>query len=282
LEENYPTIQIIRHLENFGYAKGYNVALKEVNEPYLVLLNSDVEVTENWLYPALEIFENESQTAALQPKILDFKNKDYYEYAGAAGGFIDKYAFPFCRGRIFSTLEKDHNQYDKITEIFWASGACLFIRKATFEKMGGFDEDFFAHQEEIDLCWRIQNEGLKIKFIPDSTVYHIGGATLKENSPQKTFLNFRNSLFTLLKNHPKKRLFLTFFIRLCLDGIAGVYFLLQGKPLHTWAVAKAHFSVYANLKKTLKKRAFWQKRKYYHTNSIVFDYYINNKTTFSA
>ncbi len=282
LEENYPTIQIIRNLENFGYAKGYNVALKEVNEPYLVLLNSDVEVTENWLYPALEIFENESQTAALQPKILDFKNKDYYEYAGAAGGFIDKYAFPFCRGRIFSTLEKDHNQYDKITEIFWASGACLFIRKATFEKMGGFDEDFFAHQEEIDLCWRIQNEGLKIKFIPDSTVYHIGGATLKENSPQKTFLNFRNSLFTLLKNHPKKRLFLTFFIRLCLDGIAGVYFLLQGKPLHTWAVAKAHFSVYANLKKTLKKRAFWQKRKYYHTNSIVFDYYINNKTTFSA
>lgn len=282
LEENYPTIQIIRNLENFGYAKGYNVALKEVREPYLVLLNSDVEVTENWLYPALEIFENESQTAALQPKILDFKNKDYYEYAGAAGGFIDKYAFPFCRGRIFSTLEKDHNQYDKITEIFWASGACLFIRKATFEKMGGFDEDFFAHQEEIDLCWRIQNEGLKIKFIPDSTVYHIGGATLKENSPQKTFLNFRNSLFTLLKNHPKKRLFLTFFIRLCLDGIAGVYFLLQGKPLHTWAVAKAHFSVYANLKKTLKKRAFWQKRKYYHTNSIVFDYYINNKTTFSA
>lgn len=282
LEENYPTIQIIRNLENFGYAKGYNVALKEVNEPYLVLLNSDVEVTENWLYPALEIFENESQTAALQPKILDFKNKDYYEYAGAAGGFIDKYAFPFCRGRIFSTLEKDHNQYDKITEIFWASGACLFIRKATFEKMGGFDEDFFAHQEEIDLCWRIQNQNLKIKFIPDSKVYHIGGATLKENSPQKTFLNFRNSLFTLLKNHPKKRLFLTFFIRLCLDGIAGVYFLLQGKPLHTWAVAKAHFSVYANLKKTLKKRAFWQKRKYYHTNSIVFDYYINNKTTFSA
>lgn len=282
LEENYPTIQIIRNLENFGYAKGYNVALKEVNEPYLVLLNSDVEVTENWLYPALEIFENESQTAALQPKILDFKNKDYYEYAGAAGGFIDKYAFPFCRGRIFSTLEKDHNQYDKITEIFWASGACLFIRKATFEKMGGFDEDFFAHQEEIDLCWRIQNQNLKIKFIPDSKVYHIGGATLKENSPQKTFLNFRNSLLTLLKNHPKKRLFLTFFIRLCLDGIAGVYFLLQGKPLHTWAVARAHFSVYANLNKMLKKRAFRQKRNYYHTNSIVFDYYIKNKSNFSS
>lgn len=281
VEDNYPTIKIIRNSDNFGYAKGYNVALKEVSEPYLVLLNSDVEVTQNWLDSALEIFETQPQTVALQPKILDFKNKDYYEYAGAAGGFIDKYAFPFCRGRIFSTLEKDSNQYNEVREIFWASGACLFIRKTIFEKMNGFDEDFFAHQEEIDLCWRIQNEGFKIKFIPDSTVYHVGGATLKENSPQKTFLNFRNSLFTLLKNHPKERLFLTFFIRLCLDGIAGVYFILQGKPLHAWAVARAHFSAYANLKKTLKKRAFWQKRNYYHTNSIVFDYYISNKTHFS-
>ena len=280
VEENYPTIKIIKNSENFGYAKGYNVALQHINEPYLVLLNSDVEVTKNWLDSALDIFETQPTTVALQPKILDFKNKEYYEYAGAAGGFIDKYAFPFCRGRIFLTLEKDNNQYNEVSEIFWASGACLFIRKTIFEKMGGFDEDFFAHQEEIDLCWRIQNEGFKIKFIPNSIVYHVGGATLKENSTQKTFLNFRNSLFTLLKNHPKEKLFLTFFIRLCLDGIAGVYFLLQGKPLHTWAVAKAHFSVYANLKRTLKKRGFRQKRNYYYTNSIVFDYYTNNKTRF--
>ncbi len=281
LEKNYPSIKIIKNPENFGYAKGYNVALEQVNEPYLVLLNSDVEVTKNWLSPVLEIFETQPDTVALQPKILDFKNKEYFEYAGAAGGFIDKYAFPFCRGRIFSTLEKDNNQYNEVDEVFWASGACLFIRKTTFESVGRFDEDFFAHQEEIDLCWRIQNEGFKIKFIPTSVVYHVGGATLQENSPQKTFLNFRNSLFTLLKNHPKERLFLTFFIRLCLDGIAGVYFLLQGKPLHTWAVARAHFSVYANLNKMLKKRAFWQKRNYYYTNSIVFDYYISNKTHFS-
>lgn len=281
LEENYPTIQIIRNSENFGYAKGYNIALKQVVEPYLVLLNSDVEVTENWLKTMLDVFENEPQTVALQPKILDYKNKAYFEYAGAAGGFIDKYAFPFCRGRIFSTLEKDHNQYDKITEIFWASGACLFIRKTTFEEFGGFDEDFFAHQEEIDLCWRIQNQNLKIKFIPQSTVYHLGGATLKENSPQKTFLNFRNSIFTLLKNHPKKGLFYVFFIRLCLDGIAGVFFLLQIKPKHTWAIVRSHFAVYAKLKKTLQKRTFEQKNNYYYLNSIVFDYYIKRKNLFS-
>ena len=281
LTENYPTIQIIRNSGNFGYAKGYNDALKQVGEQYLVLLNSDVEVTENWLTPMLEIFENEPKTVALQPKILDYKNKTHFEYAGAAGGFIDKYAFPFCRGRIFSTLEKDQNQYDQVSEVFWASGACLFIRKTTFEEFGGFDEDFFAHQEEIDLCWRIQNENLKIKFVPQAVVYHVGGATLKENSPQKTFLNFRNSILMLLKNHPKKGLFITLFIRLCLDGMAGVFFLLQGKPLHTWAIVRSHLHFYAKLGKTLKKRTFEQKRNYYYTSSIVFDYYLKRKSRFS-
>lgn len=280
LEENYPNVEIIRNSGNFGYAKGYNEALKQVNEPYLVLLNSDVEVTENWLNPILEIFDNEPKTVALQPKILDYKNKEYFEYAGAAGGFIDKYAFPFCRGRIFSTIEKDENQYNEISEIFWASGACLFIRKETFDQFGGFDEDFFAHQEEVDLCWRIQNENLKIKYVPDAVIFHVGGATLKEGSPQKTFLNFRNSIYTLLKNHPKKGLFQALFIRLSLDGIAGVYFLFQGKPKHTWAVVKSHFSVYANLKKNLKKRTFNQKNNYFYTNSIVFDYYLKNKIRF--
>lgn len=280
LEQEYPTIKIIKNSGNFGYAKGYNVALKEVSEPYWVLLNSDVEVTGGWLAPALKIFENEPQTVALQPKILDYKNKEYFEYAGAAGGFIDKYAFPFCRGRIFSTLEKDENQYNRVEEIFWASGACLFIRKETFERLGGFDEDFFAHQEEIDLCWRIQNQNMKIKYMPDAVVYHIGGATLSENSSRKTFLNFRNSLFTLLKNHPRKNLFITFFLRLCLDGLAGVFFLLQGKPGHTWAVVKSHFSVYANLRKTLKKRISNQKADYYYNNSIVFDYFLKRQTHF--
>ena len=281
LEESYPNVQIIRNSRNFGYAKGYNEALKHVNEPYLVLLNSDVEVTENWLNPMLRVFENEPETVALQPKILDYKNKKHFEYAGASGGFIDKYAFPFCRGRIFSTLEKDENQYDKTSEIFWASGACLFIRKEIFEKLGGFDQDFFAHQEEVDLCWRIQNENLKIKYAPSVVVYHVGGATLKENSPQKTFLNFRNSLYTLLKNHPKKGLFQTLFIRLSFDGIAGVHFLFQGRPKHTWAILKSHFSFYVNLRKTLKKRGFYQKNNYYYTNSIVFDYFLRKKAHFS-
>ncbi len=282
LEREYPQVKIIRNQDNYGYAKGYNEALKSVSEPYWVLLNSDVEVTENWLKSPLELFESDSQIAAIQPKLLDYKNKSFFEYAGAAGGFIDKYGFPFCRGRIFSTLEKDNGQYEQIEDIFWASGACLFIRKSVFEQLGGFDEDFFAHQEEIDLCWRIQNENLKIKYTPDSMVYHVGGATLKEGSPQKTFLNFRNSLFSLLKNHPKKGLFGGVFIRLCLDGIAGVFFMLQGKPKHVWAIIKSHFAMYANLNKTLAKRKDNQKADYYYTKSIVFEYFIKGKRAFTV
>lgn len=282
LEKKYPQVKIIRNQDNYGYAKGYNEALKSVSEPYWVLLNSDVEVTENWLKSPLELFESDSQIAAIQPKLLDYKNKSFFEYAGAAGGFIDKYGFPFCRGRIFSTLEKDNGQYEQIEDIFWASGACLFIRKSVFEQLGGFDEDFFAHQEEIDLCWRIQNENLKIKYTPDSMVYHVGGATLKEGSPQKTFLNFRNSLFSLLKNHPKKGLFGGVFIRLCLDGIAGVFFMLQGKPKHVWAIIKSHFAMYANLNKTLAKRKDNQKADYYYTKSIVFEYFIKGKRAFTV
>lgn len=281
IKENYPLVKIIQNPENYGYAKGYNSALQYVAEPYFVLLNSDVEVTAGWLQPMLDIFDSEPQTVALQPKILDFKNKDYFEYAGAAGGFIDKYAFPFCRGRIFTTLEKDTSQYQSITEIFWASGACLFIRKETFEQLGGFDADFFAHQEEIDLCWRIQNSNLKIKYVPTSVIYHVGGATLKEGSPEKTYLNFRNSLNCLLKNHPKKGLFTTTFFRLCLDGMAGVYFMLKLKPKHTWAVVKSHLSMYANLNKTLKKRGKNQKKDYFYKSSIVFDYFIGNKRIFT-
>jgi GT2 family glycosyltransferase len=280
LEKKYSQVKIIRNQDNYGYAKGYNEALKSVSEPYWVLLNSDVEVTENWLKSPLALFESDSQIAAIQPKLLDYKNKSFFEYAGAAGGFIDKYGFPFCRGRIFSTLEKDNGQYEQIEDIFWASGACLFIRKSVFEQLGGFDEDFFAHQEEIDLCWRIQNENLKIKYTPDSVVYHVGGATLKEGSPQKTFLNFRNSLFSLLKNHPKKGLFGVVFIRLCLDGIAGVFFMLQGKPKHVWAIIKSHFAMYANLNKNLAKRKDNQKADYYYTKSIVFDHFIRRQKVF--
>jgi len=280
LQKNFPSVRIIQNTENFGYAKGYNIALKQVSEPYFVLLNSDVQVTPNWLKSVLEMFENESETAVFQPKILDYKNKKCFEYAGAAGGFIDKYGFPFCRGRIFSSIEKDNNQYDKVSEIFWASGACMFIRKEVFEKFNGFDQDFFAHQEEIDLCWRIQNEGFKVKYLPNSVVYHIGGATLKENSPKKTFLNFRNSLYTLLKNRPKKGLIFTILIRLCLDGVAGIYFLFFGKPVHTYAIFRAHITFYINLQKTLKKRSTNQKKEYYYINSVVWDYYIKRNRKF--
>lgn len=280
LKREYPQVKIIQNPNNYGYAKGYNEALKNLNEPYWVLLNSDVEVTENWLKAPLELFEKDSQIAAIQPKILDYKNKNFFEYAGAAGGFIDKYGFPYCRGRVFATLEKDTGQYNQIEDIFWASGACLFIRKSVFQTLNGFDEDFFAHQEEIDLCWRIYNQNLKIKYTPDSIVYHVGGATLKEDSPQKTFLNFRNSLYTLLKNHPKKGLFRVLFIRLCLDGIAGVLFMLQGKPRHVWAIIKSHFALYANLKKTLAKRKGTQKADYFYTKSIVFDYFIRGQKVF--
>jgi len=280
LQKNFPNVRIIQNTENFGYAQGYNTALKQVKEPYFVLLNSDVQATSNWLDSALEIFENDPETVAIQPKILDYKNKKYFEYAGATGGFIDKYGFPFCRGRIFSSIEKDKNQYDTSSEIFWASGACMFVRKEIFEKFDGFDQDFFAHQEEIDFCWRIQNKGFKIKYIPSSVIYHIGGATLQENSPKKTFLNFRNSLYTLLKNHPQKGLFFTFFIRLCLDAIAGIYFLFSGKPKHTFAVFQSHIAVYKNLKKTLKKRSTNQKKDYYYTKSIIWDYYVKRNRKF--
>ncbi|MDF1675256.1 MAG: glycosyltransferase family 2 protein, partial [Vicingaceae bacterium] len=194
LKENFPQIRIITLAENYGFAKGYNEALKQVNSDVYVLLNSDVEVTENWLQPCLEILKKDNDMAACQPKIKAFHQKTYFEYAGAAGGFIDKYGYPFCRGRIFETLEEDNNQYDEEIEIFWATGACLVIRADIYHELNGLDSFFFAHMEEIDLCWRIQNRGKKIKYVPQSTVFHVGGGTLHKSKPQKTFLNFRNNL----------------------------------------------------------------------------------------
>ena len=207
IKRNYPSLKIVQNKKNGGYAKGYNDALKNVDADIYALINSDIEVTEDWLNPIIKTFKNEPKTAIIQPKIVDFKNKALFEYAGAAGGFVDKYGYPYCRGRIFSELEKDTNQFNDSTEIFWASGACLFIRSNVFHSLQGFDEDYFAHQEEIDLCWRAFNLNYTIKYIGTSTVYHVGGATLKEESPRKSFLNFRNSLFTLVKNVPKKMLF---------------------------------------------------------------------------
>lgn len=278
---NFPSVKIIKNDSNFGFAGGYNQALKHINAEIYALVNSDIEVTENWLKPILETFENEPQTAIIQPKILDYKNKEYFEYAGAAGGFIDQYGYPYCRGRIFETLEKDNGQYDDDRKIFWASGACFFIRSSVYNELKGFDDDFFAHQEEIDLCWRAFNMGHKIKYNSKSVVYHVGGATLQEGNPKKTYLNFRNSLLMLTKNLPQKRIYWILFCRLILDGIAGIQFLFQGKFRHLLAIVKAHFSFYSLFLLHYKKRGNFQSEKYYNTKSIVYLYFIKKVKVFN-
>ncbi|MFI0428973.1 glycosyltransferase family 2 protein [Mariniflexile sp. HMF6888] len=276
----FPLVEVIQNKENGGYAKGYNDALKHIEADIFCLLNSDVEVTENWLSPIIETFTNEFNTAIIQPKLLDFNKRDYFEYAGAAGGFIDKYGYPYCRGRIFNTIEKDKGQYNDTTDIFWASGACLFIRKHVFNELNGLDEAFFAHMEEIDLCWRAKNLGYAVKYVGQSTIYHVGGATLNNANPKKTFLNFRNSLYTLTKN-AKGNIFLIIFIRLVLDGIAGIKFLVEIKQKHTLAILKAHFSFYMHLKQLLRQRkSVKNKIEYYQKTSIVLDYFVNNNVNY--
>ncbi|MGH1384556.1 glycosyltransferase family 2 protein [Kordia sp.] len=281
IKKNFPEVQLIQNAENGGYAKGYNDALPGVSEEIFCLLNSDIEVTENWLAPILAEFESNTETAIIQPKILDFKQQTHFEYAGAAGGFIDKYGYPFCRGRIFHTLEEDKNQYNDSKEIFWASGACLFIRKSVFHELNGFDEDFFAHQEEIDLCWRAFNKGYKATYIAESVVYHVGGATLDSANPKKTYLNFRNSLCMLAKNLPKGKLVPIIFLRLVLDGIAGVQFLTKLQFKHAFAILKAHFHFYARLPKMVKKRGEKQQKQYFGHKSIVYSYFIKGKKQYS-
>lgn len=281
IKTHYPEIKIVINNENGGYAKGYNDALQHINADVYCLLNSDVEVTENWLSPIRKTFEADEDIVAIQPKIIDQKNKSLFEYAGAGGGLIDKYGYPYCRGRIFNTIEKDSGQYNDTLPIFWASGACLFIKANVFHQHHGFDADFFAHQEEIDLCWRIQNTGKKIYYVGESTVYHVGGATLDTLSPRKTFLNFRNSLFSILKNTPKNRGFGIILTRLLLDGLAGIKFIFEGKPQHTFAIVKAHFSFYSNLGRMLKKRTKTQKKNdYFEQKSIVWDYFVIGKKNY--
>jgi GT2 family glycosyltransferase len=280
IKEQFPSVKIILNDCNYGFANGYNIALKNIEEEYYCLLNSDVEVSKNWLTPILSIFENEANIAIIQPKILDYKSKGYFEYAGAAGGYIDKYGYPFCRGRLFETIEKDTHQYDDEMEIFWASGACFFIRKEVYHKLNGFDGDFFAHQEEIDLCWRAFNLGYKIKYTYQSIVYHVGGATLNQANPKKTYLNFRNSLLMLLKNLPKKQLFPIIFTRLCLDGLAGIQFIFNGKFSHCWAIIRAHFTFYKLISMTLKKRSISQNENYYYTKSIIYHYFVKGGKVF--
>ena len=275
VKEFYPLIKIIENATNEGYAKGYNDALAAVEADVYCLLNSDVEVTKDWLKPVLKVFEKEEKTAIIQPKLLDFKDKDKFEYAGAAGGFLDLYGYPYCRGRVFNHLETDNRQFNDISDIFWASGACFFIRSKIYHQLEGLDEDYFAHQEEIDLCWRAQNTGYKVKYVGTSTVFHVGGATLLETNPQKTYLNFRNSLLNVVKNVPRKWFLFVVFSRLILDGIAGIKFLIELRPIHTFAVLRAHMSFYKNFYKFLKKRKKIQKKQIYNLHtSIVWQYFV--------
>ncbi|WP_298540778.1 glycosyltransferase [uncultured Aquimarina sp.] len=282
IKTSFPEIKIIQNEINGGYAKGYNDALSKINSDIYCLLNSDVEVTKNWLSPIIDTFTSSENTAAVQPKILDYKKKSYFEYAGAAGGFIDKLGYPYCRGRIFDTLEEDNGQYNDTLDIFWASGACLFIRKSVFEEVGKLDEDFFAHQEEIDLCWRIRNQGYDIQYIGASEVYHLGGATLDVMNPRKTFLNFRNNLLMMVKNNSGVFIWFIIFVRMILDGVAAFKFLFEGRPSHFLAILKAHFSFYKNLLTFVKKRKKSKdRRKYYSISSVVWQYYILNKKLFN-
>ncbi len=283
--ENFPQIKTIKHNENLGFAKGYNETLKNVNADYFVLLNSDVEVTPGWLTPVIYYMENNSNVGACQPKILSFENKNRFEYAGAAGGWIDKYGYPFCRGRVFDFCEEDEGQYNDIKEIFWASGAAFFIRPNVFFEMNGFDPYFFAHQEEIDLCWRIQLAGYKIAAVPESVVYHVGGGTLAQGNSLKTFYNFRNNLIMLAKNLPSRRSAIKISIRLSLDQVAALQALVSGKWKTFAAIEKAQF---AFLKWKLTKDKTYSSQPKRLTNldgvyegSIVKEYFVNKKRKFS-
>ena len=282
VKDNFIDVKIIQNTANGGYAKGYNDALQHIKADVFALVNSDIEVTENWLRAIIQQFKKEPNTAAIQPKILDFKTKTKFEYAGAGGGFIDKYAYPYCRGRLFDSLEEDKGQFNDMIDIFWASGACFFIRSTIFHELKGFDEDYFAHQEEIDLCWRIQNAGYHIQYVGGSTVYHVGGATLDKANPKKTYLNFRNSLYTITKNVPKGKLLSTVFIRMVLDGIAAFKFLIELKPNHFFAILKSHLSFYKNLNRFLKKRRELTQVKmdYFKTKSIVWSYFVLGRKKF--
>lgn len=274
LKLNFPQVKIIQNTENHGFAGGYNEGLKKIDAEIYCLLNSDVEVTENWLKPVLDLFQKDLKIAAVQPKILDYNRKNFFEFAGAAGGFIDNLGYPYCRGRVFENIEEDKGQFDDETEIFWASGCCLFIRSEDFRKQNGFDARFFAHQEEIDLCWRLKNDGKKIFYTGKSTVYHVGGGTLNKQSAQKTFLNMRNNLSMLVKNLPFSVVFWIILSRLILDGAAALYFAFKNGLPHLWAVLRAHFSFYAELPETIKLRGKKQIRNYYQCKWLIFKHFI--------
>ncbi len=286
MEQEYPSIRTLRMDKNHGFSGGYNRALEKMDSKYFLLLNSDIEVTEAWLDPLLDVMETNPQVAACTPKILNFHLKTHFEYAGAAGGFIDKFGYPFCRGRIFDALEEDQGQFDDNTEIFWGTGACLMVRSELWREVGGLDELFFAHMEEIDLCWRLKRQGHVILSVPSSRVYHVGGGTLERGNPMKTFLNFRNNLLLLYKNLPDKKRRITIFTRMIFDGISALRFLLQGAFKDFWAVLRAHLAFYG-MKNTYKGRRKLNKTTNnnvivsgIYPGSIVADFFLKGKKSF--
>lgn len=283
----FPSVKTVQLDNNYGFAEGYNKGFENIKAKYYVLLNSDIEVTKNWIEPMLTLLESDNNIAACQPKLKSFLNRDEFEYAGAAGGFIDKFGFAFCRGRLFNVYEKDKGQYNNQSEIFWATGACLFIRSEIYFSSGGLDKNFFAHMEEIDLCWRILSRGYKIYYTPESEVFHLGGATLSKTNPHKTFLNFRNNLYLLYKNLPKHNFYQTIFARLIFDGVASFKFLLSFEFRNFWAVFTAHIQFYFSIRKLKSKRkenlllTKTIKHSTIYNNSIVVDFFLHKKKYFS-
>jgi len=283
LQDNFPEVRVISNRTNGGFARGYNEALAEVEADYFILLNSDIEVTPGWIEPVIKLMESDKNIAACQPKLRSYYEREKFEYAGAAGGFLDEYGYPFCRGRIFQHIETDHGQYDDTVEIFWATGACMFVRADIYKNFGGFDEDFFAHMEEIDFCWRLKNGGYKIMYCPESIVFHVGGGTLPKKSSQKTYLNFRNNLALLYKNLPSRLIFPVFAVRFPLDGIAAFKFLIDGGFKDFYAVLRAHLYFYSHFTAIRRKRKQFTQSMVHgiYRNNLVKEYYIKKKNKFS-
>lgn len=280
LNTHYPELNTLTISENKGYAGGYNDALRRIQADYYILLNSDIEVTENWITPVIAFMESDPLIAACQPKIRAYDLPTHFEYAGAAGGYMDYLGYPFCRGRIFDTREEDLGQYDDEKDVFWATGACLFVRSSAFHAASGFDESFFAHMEEIDLCWRLLNMRFRITYCGKSTVYHVGGGTLHKSNPRKTFLNYRNNLIMLFKNLPKGRRWKTVLIRLVLDGISSVRFMATGAWPDVLAIVRAHFAFYAMIPELTRKTPRTRYRAPLYYRSVVWEYFVLGKHKF--
>ena len=292
LKEHFPNVKLIISDTNYGFAGGYNYALKHIKADYYVLLNSDVEVTKGWIEPIIDLMESDKTIATCQPKIRAAYDKTLFAHAGGAGGWMDNLGYPFCRGRVFMELETDNGQYDDNAEVFWSTGAAMFIRAELYNNFEGLDDSYFAHMEEIDLCWRLKRAGYRHMVVPQSVVYHVGGGTLPPTSPRKVYLNFRNNLMTLLKNESKRKLFWLIPLRLVLDGVAGARFLTEGKFKEIWAIVRAHFYIYPRFFQIMKQRKYYKEIIQKHSigepttsgflkKSIVLEYFVKGKKTFT-